>query len=205
MLRTAAAFDFSAGDAGLRYRGLSNVSQLAPALSVGVLQVESPVSPIRPGAESLRVGATRKHSTILSAASMTPIPRPGTQSQLIRRVLEQLCDLHGAPQFIRSDNGPEFRADSVQQWAKARGITWEFIQPGKPAQNAFIERFNGTLRDELLELYSFRTLDQARSHAQHWIRIYNDKRTHRSLGKLPPSEFKARWQRQQSPLTTGID
>jgi putative transposase len=125
-------------------------------------------------------------------------------AERVRRVLEQLCDLHGAPQFIRSDNGPEFRADSVQQWAKARGITWEFIQPGKPAQNAFIERFNGTLRDELLELYSFRTLDEARSHAQHWIRIYNDKRTHRSLGKLPPSEFKARWQRQQSPLTTGI-
>lgn len=100
--------------------------------------------------------------------------------------------------------GPEFRADSIQQWAQARGISWEFIQPGKPAQNAFVERFNGTLRDELLDLYSFRTLDEARVHAQRWIRIYNEKRTHRSLGKLPPSEFKARWQRQQSPLTIGI-
>ena len=125
-------------------------------------------------------------------------------AERVKRVLEQLCDLHGAPQFIRSDNGPEFRADSIQQWAQARGIFWEFIQPGKPAQNAFVERFNGTLRDELLDLYSFRTLDEARVHAQRWIQIYNEKRTHRSLGKLPPSEFKARWQRQQSPFTIGI-
>jgi len=125
-------------------------------------------------------------------------------AERISRVLERLCDLHGAPQFIRSDNGPEFRADSTQQWAKTRAITWEFIQPGKPAQNAFVERFNGTLRGELLELHSFRTLEEARLQAQRWMQIYNEKRTHRSLGKLPPREFKARWQRQQSPTTTGI-
>jgi putative transposase len=125
-------------------------------------------------------------------------------AERVIRVLERLCDLHGAPQFIRSDNGPEFRAVSTQRWARTRGITWEFIQPGKPAQNAFVERFNGTLRDELLELYCLRTLDEVRVHAQRWMRICNEKRTHRSLGKLPPSEFKVRCQRQQSPSTTGI-
>jgi putative transposase len=125
-------------------------------------------------------------------------------AERVKRVLEQLCDLHGIPEFIRSDNGPEIRADSIQQWAKDQGITWEFIQPGKPAQNAFVERFNGTLRGELLDMHSFRTLEEARAETQRWMRIYNEKRTHRSLGKLPPSEFKARWQRQQSPSTTGI-
>lgn len=74
----------------------------------------------------------------------------------------------------------------------------------QPAQNAFIERFNGTLRTEVLDLHSFRTLEEARAETKRWMRIYNDMRTHRSLGKLPPNEFKARWQRHQSPSETGI-
>lgn len=124
-------------------------------------------------------------------------------AERVRRVLEVLCDQHGTPSFIRSDNGPEFRADLLQQWAKARGINWEFIQPGKPAQNAFIERFNGTMRNEVLDANSFRSLGEARTETHRWMKIYNETRTHRSLGKLPPSEFKARWQRQQSPSKTG--
>jgi len=125
-------------------------------------------------------------------------------AERVKRVLERLFDLYGIPEVIRSDNGPEFRAELLQSWIKAQGVTWEFIQPGKPAQNAFIERFNGTLRDEILDAHCFRTLDEARIETQRWKRIYNEKRTHRSLGKLPPSEFKRRWQRQQSPFTSGI-
>lgn len=125
-------------------------------------------------------------------------------AERVHRVLEQLFELHGIPDFIRSDNGPEFRDGDLQQWIRSKGITWEFIQPGKPAQNAFVERFNGTLRNELLDIHSFRSLDEARERIEDWIKIYNDKRTHRSLGKLPPSEFKLRWQRQQSPSTVGI-
>ena len=125
-------------------------------------------------------------------------------AERVRRVLERLFDAHGVPQYIRSDNGPEFRAEALQRWIKDRGVTWEFIQPGKPAQNAFIERFNGTLRTEVLDLHSFRTLEEARAETKRWMRIYNEMRTHRSLGKLPPNEFKARWQHHQSLSDTGI-
>lgn len=126
-------------------------------------------------------------------------------AERVKRLLEQLCEEYGAPQFIRSDNGPEFRAALLQEWAKEQGIRWEFIQPGKPAQNAFIERFNGTLREEVLDQHSFRSIVQARHTTAAWKTIYNEERTHSSLGKLPPSEFKARWQRQQSPVMTGTD
>jgi putative transposase len=125
-------------------------------------------------------------------------------AERVRRVLDQLFDLYGVPDFMRSDNGPEFRDGHFQQWIRSKGVTWEFIQPGKPAQNAYIERFNGTFRNELLDTHSFRSLDEARERIEDWIRIYNEKRTHRSLGKLPPSEFKLRWQHQQSPFKTGI-
>jgi putative transposase len=125
-------------------------------------------------------------------------------AERVRRVLEHLFDLYGIPNFIRSDNGPEFRDGKLQEWIRSKGVTWEFIQPGKPAQNAFVERFNGTLRNEFLDIYSFRTLEEARESIEQWIRIYNEQRTHRSIGKLPPSEFRQRWQQQQSPVTTGI-
>jgi putative transposase len=77
--------------------------------------------------------------------------------------------------------------------------------PARPAQNAFIERFNSTLREEVLDQYTFGSPQQARETTAAWRMIYNEKRTHRSLGKLPPSELKARWQRQQSPVMTGTD
>lgn len=125
-------------------------------------------------------------------------------AERVKRVLEQLCDQYGIPQFIRSDNGPEFRSELLQQWAEAQRIQWEFIQPGKPAQNAFVERFNGTYRTEVLDANSFPTLRHARAETVRWLRIYNEQRTHGSLGKLPPREFKARWQRQQSLLCSGI-
>jgi putative transposase len=126
-------------------------------------------------------------------------------AERVQRVLEHLFELHGVPSFIRSDNGPEFRDGKFQDWIRSKGVQWEFIQPGKPAQNAFVERFNGTLRNELLDMHSFRTLVEARTAIDAWIWIYNEQRTHRSIGKLPPSEFKQRWQRQQSPSRIGID
>ena len=126
-------------------------------------------------------------------------------AERVRRVLDELFELYGIPQFIRSDNGPEFRDEALQKWIRSKGITWEFIQPGKPAQNAYVERFNGTMRDELLDMHSFKSLEEARQAVDDWIKIYKEQRTHRSLGKLPPREFKARWQRLQSPSTIGIE
>jgi putative transposase len=126
-------------------------------------------------------------------------------AERVKRVLEQLCEEYGTPQFTRSDNRPEFPAELLQRWAQEKGIRWEFSQPGKPAQSAFIEGFSGTLREEVLDQYSFGSPQQTREATAAWRVIYNEKRTHRSLGKLPPSEFKARWQRQQSPVMTGTD
>jgi len=120
------------------------------------------------------------------------------------RVLQQLREWHGKPDAMRSDNGPEFRCHSVQNWAKHQGIEWQFTQPGCPAQNAYIERFNGTFRVEVLDAYQFETLDQARAISEQWIPIYNEQRTHSAIGHLPPMAFKRQRQLPKSLLSTGI-
>ena len=102
-------------------------------------------------------------------------------------------------------NGPEFRSDAVQEWAQVQGIRWDFIKPGCPAQNAYVERFNGTYRVEVLDANNFETLSEARRVTDEWIPIYNELRTHSAIGHLPPLVFKLqRQQQQKSLLTTGI-
>jgi putative transposase len=125
-------------------------------------------------------------------------------AQRVIRVLDQLCDWHGKPEAIRSDNGPEFRSGDVQAWASAKNIQWNFIQPGCPAQNAYVERFNGTYRSEVLDLNQFNTLDQAREATRTWLKIYNEERTHSAIGHLPPMVFKHRWQQLSSLVKAGI-
>ena len=120
------------------------------------------------------------------------------------RTLEALCECHGPPEAIRSDNGPEFRSEAVQTWAKARNIRWDFIEPGCPAQNAYIERFNGTYRVEVLDAHQFRTLSEARTITDAWLTIYNEKRTHSAIGHLPPKAFKRKWQLQNFPEMSGV-
>jgi putative transposase len=117
------------------------------------------------------------------------------------RVLERLCEWHGVPPIIRSDNGPEFTGVDVQNGARAKGIQWQFTQPGCPAQNATIERFNGTYRVEVLDAYPFTTLDEARRVTQDWMRSYNEERTHRAIGHLPPMAFKHKRQPLQQRLS----
>ncbi|MBK7043740.1 MAG: IS3 family transposase [Rhodanobacteraceae bacterium] len=121
------------------------------------------------------------------------------------RVLEHLCELHGRPTCIRSDNGPEFRSVEVQKWAERQGITWNFIEPGEPAQNAYIERFNGTYRHEVLDANLFDTQCEVRQLTNEWMEIYNGLRIHSAIGNLPPRVFKQRWQqRNTSLLLTGV-
>lgn len=119
------------------------------------------------------------------------------------RVLEQLCEWHGKPGMIRSDNGPEFQSHVVQAWAKANSIHWHFIEPGCPAQNAYIERFNGTYRTEVLDANAFPTLEDARAETRRWLSVYNEQRCHQAIGNLPPMVFKRQWQHRQSLLLTG--
>ena len=95
----------------------------------------------------------------------------------------------GAPKTIRVDNGPEFISKALDLWAYANGVTLDFSRPGKPTDNAFIESFNGRLRDECLNANWFLSLDDARSKIEAWRRDYNEVRPHTSLGWMTPAEF----------------
>jgi putative transposase len=105
------------------------------------------------------------------------------------RVLNRIIDKRGKPANIRSDNGPEFISHQLQQWCEEKGITLQYIQPGKPMQNAYIERKNGSLRRELLNAYLFYSLSEVRAKSEEWRIDYNTERPHKSLGYLSPLTF----------------
>ena len=109
--------------------------------------------------------------------------------QRVTRVLERLCVVRGRPERLVSDNGPEFTGQAVDSWAYQRGVQWQFIEPGKPVQNAYIESFNGKFRDECLNEHWFERLEQAREIVEDWRRDYNEERPHSSLGDRTPREF----------------
>lgn len=105
------------------------------------------------------------------------------------RELDRLCQQHGQPAMIVSDNGTELTSHAVLNWVEAIGIEWHYIAPGKPVQNAFVESFNGRLRDECLNEHAFHSLPQARQIVEAWRIDYNTIRPHSSLGGLAPSVF----------------
>jgi putative transposase len=107
------------------------------------------------------------------------------------RVLERLREFRGLPQILVMDNGPEFAGQALDVWAYAQGVKLHFIDPGKPVQNAFIESFNGKMRDECLNEHWFTSLGEARETIEVWRRDYNEVRPHSSLGNRTPQEFTA--------------
>ena len=107
----------------------------------------------------------------------------------VRRVLDRMAGERGLPEAIVVDNGPEFRGRALAAWSEERGVRLEFIQPGKPVQNAYIESFNGRLRDECLNANWFTSLTDARRKIETWRQDYNQQRPHSSLDYLPPAEF----------------
>jgi putative transposase len=109
--------------------------------------------------------------------------------QRVTRVLERLRAVRGLPERLVSDNGPEFTGQAVDSWAYQHGVHWQFIEPGKPVQNAYVESFNGKFRDECLNEHWFERLEQARTIAEDWRRDYNEVRPHSSLGNRTPREF----------------
>ena len=113
-------------------------------------------------------------------------------SARVVRVMSELVEVYGSPDAIRLDNGPEFTADTFVVWAKERGIALLYIQPGKPNQNAFIERFNRSFREEVLDAHLFNALSEVQSIADAWLSDYNEQRPHESLGNVPPIEFMQR-------------
>lgn len=110
-------------------------------------------------------------------------------SARVIEVLEQLHESRGLPEVIVVDNGPEFTGRAFDAWAYARGVKVEYIQPAKPVQNCFVESFNGSFRDECLNLHWFRSLTEARREIDKWRVEYNRVRPHSSLGELTPTEF----------------
>lgn len=107
----------------------------------------------------------------------------------VMRVLEQLKEARGLPQMIRVDNGPEFISAKLDTWCKDNKIDLVFIRPGKPTENSYVERFNGSFRRELLNAYVFRSLKEVRILADEWMKDYNEHRPHTSLNYLTPQEY----------------
>lgn len=107
-------------------------------------------------------------------------------SARVIRVLDRLKEVRGLPAMIRVDNGPEFISHKLDTWCKDQKITLAYIQPGKPTQNAYVERLNGSIRRELLNAYVFRTLDEVRQKAADWLHDYNHHRPHKALGYKTP-------------------
>ena len=106
----------------------------------------------------------------------------------VARELDALVRIYGKPACIVSDNGTEFTSRAILRWADRNGVDWHYIDPGKPQQNAFIESFNGSLRDELLNEELFDTLDDARRKLALWRYDYNNVRPHSSLGNRTPKQ-----------------
>jgi putative transposase len=111
------------------------------------------------------------------------------QAERVVRVLDRIASWRGLPKKLRLDNGPELISLALAEWAEQKGVSLEFIRPGKPMQNGFIERFNRSYREAVLDMYIFQTLDEVREQSARWVKEYNEERPHEALGNLTPREF----------------
>ena len=116
---------------------------------------------------------------------------PGTSlpGSFVVRVLEQIAEGRGYPKSLVTDNGPEFIGRALDSWAYQHGVRLDFIQPGKPTQNAFVESFNGKFRDECLDQHWFVSLRHARAEIALWRQDYNQVRAHSALANLAPARY----------------
>jgi len=140
-------------------------------------------------------GGRLKWLPILDEYSRDLMSLSVARSMTARDIIDQLNKLveqRGVPQFIRSDNGPEFVAKAVQKWIKNRGFETLFIAPGSPWQNAYSESFNSRFRDEFLNVELFTSLLEAKVLGEEYRYNYNHQRPHSSLGDLTPAEFASR-------------
>lgn len=104
------------------------------------------------------------------------------------RSLDRIIAWRGRPLSIRVDNGPEYTSEALKQWAQSNGIALRHIQPGKPQQNAYIERYNRTVRHEWLGQYNFSTISEVHDHATKWLWTYNNERPNMGLGGITPAQ-----------------
>jgi putative transposase len=115
----------------------------------------------------------------------------GIKGEQVVEAMTRIAYTRGAPKTIRVDNGPEFISKALDRWAYENGVTLDFSRPSKPTDNAFVESFNGRLRDECLNAHWFLSLADARAKIEAWRRDYNESRPHMSLGWLTPVEYAA--------------
>jgi putative transposase len=108
--------------------------------------------------------------------------------------LDRVLAAGAPPRSITVDHGTEFMSRALEDWAYQRGVQLDFIRPGKPVKNAFIESFNGRLRDECLNVHQFTSIEDAKAKIEAWRVDYNQRRPHSSLGHLTPNEFVAQRQ-----------
>jgi putative transposase len=108
----------------------------------------------------------------------------------VTQILERTIHEQGKPNCIRVDNGPEFNSKEFKDWCALKGITVQFTQPGKPMQNGYIERFNRTFRENILDAYLFEDINQVQVLADEWMEDYNYNRPHEALGGITPDLYK---------------
>src|SRR5437764_6118316 len=110
-------------------------------------------------------------------------------AQRVVRELDQIAAVRGYPLKPRLDNGPEFIALALAEWAEQHDVTPDVIKPGKPMQNGFIERFNRSYRQAVLDMFVFQTLNEVREQTEMWLKEYNEERPHDALGDMSPREY----------------
>jgi putative transposase len=114
-------------------------------------------------------------------------------ARAVTEVLERVLAERGTPEYLRSDNGPEFIAKAIQRWLTQRQVKTYYVEPGSPWQNAYGESFNGKFRDECLNMEVFYSLPEAEIVVETWRQNYNNERPHSSLSYQTPAEFAAAW------------
>lgn len=110
------------------------------------------------------------------------------------RVLDQIAERTGYPKYLRTDNGPEFLSKDYKEWAEKNHVICVYSAPGKPMQNGFVERFNRTFREDVLDAYLFNSTNQFNVISEYWKDDYNNNHPHESLGRMSPKDFQNRHQ-----------
>ncbi len=137
-------------------------------------------------------GRTLKCLAIVDDATheaVAVVPEHTIGGDYLTRIMDGICSQRGKPSVIRTDNGPEFTGKAMLTWAHRNGIALRLIEPGKPNQNAYVESFNGRLRDECLNEHWFTSLAHARAAIETWRREYNEERPKKALGGLTPAQY----------------
>jgi len=142
--------------------------------------------------DRVATGRSIKCLTIVDDAtheSVAVVPEHSMGGVHLVRVMDEICAKRGRPSIIRTDNGKEFTGTAMLTWAHRNGVDLRLIEPGKPNQNAYIESFNGRLRDECLNEHWFTSLQHARVVIERWRREYNEERPKKQLGGLTPAAY----------------